>query len=172
MNKDEASNPTVVPIQSTNVHSSPSPVQMQLPKLHLIHAEITAVTSAMRKSNRFNNPASSSSSNFNQHSSLFQSTASTALTKGAVHAAATTLQGLGGLMANERSNGNTQDSSNDKTPSTPLALSMGLRTTQNQSKIEGGREGTGVTARQDDTPSGLLAGFTILRAQLKEHPGE
>lgn len=156
--------------------NSRSAVQLQLPPIHLIHAEITAVTSAMRKFNRFSASSSGSSSNFSNPSTL-QSTSSIALTRPAVHAASNTLQGLGGLsqqnpqQQEQAKKGDQQPSSN-----TPLALSMGLRGLRsNQNHNQNGKDsgsGSVAPARQDDTPAGLLAGFTILRAQLREHPGE
>lgn len=151
------------------------PPRMEVPPRHLLQSEINAVTSAIRKHVR--NASSSSflggSSNVAGVGPVAGGSSTASLLRNAVASASATLQ-------HTALNGTAQQ----HTSSLPSSTSGSLRLAQ------GGKmkQGRGIAplqsstlnttkqgypdARRDESIGSLLNGFTILRAQLRESPGE
>ena len=143
--------------------------QPRLSALHLVHGEITAVTSAMRKqlfisaSSSFLGGGSGSSGNL----AVGAGTTAASLTRAAVAAAAASFAPPP-TEATPAPNGAASD----------LGSSLGLRTPGASAVASGsraaqaGRRAPAYPGERDEGMAGLLNGFTVLRAQLREQPGE
>lgn len=145
---------------------------MEVPTRHLIQSEINAVTSAIRKHVR------------NASSSSFLGGSSNAAGVGPVAGGSSTASLLRNAVAS--ASATLQHSAVNGVQHTPLTSSTSgsLRVNQGgkmrdehsiapllSSSVNSSRQGYS-DSRRDEGIGGLLNGFTILRAQLRESPGE
>ncbi|PWN39308.1 Sec7-domain-containing protein [Ceraceosorus guamensis] len=141
---------------------------VQLDPLHLLHSEITTVTSALRKQLRVASSSSflgsSSNSSTTGAGAIAPGTTSASLTRAAVAAAVASLE------ASTSSATDGAASSNGLTPATSPSARLtasAARPISSLGSVNITRQSAAYAGDRDESLPGLLNGFTVLRAQLR-----